>query len=124
MRLVLFDENLPRQLRRSLSEFAIRTVQEEGFGSFRNGQLLRRAEGKFEVLVTADRRMRFEQNLASFALGVVIIRTPRQANDASSPATASPPYFLAARCFRFAICTVNRASVTPPAWSWTVAVAT
>ena len=77
MRRVLFDENLPRQLRRSLSEFAIRTVQEEGLGSFQNGQLLRRVENKFEVLVTADRRMRFQQNLASFALGVVVIRTPR-----------------------------------------------
>ena len=77
MRRVLFDENLPRQLRRSFPEFAIRTVQEEGLGSFQNGQLLRRVEGKFEVLVTADRRMRFQQNLASFSLGVVVIRTPR-----------------------------------------------
>ena len=77
MRRVLFDENLPRQLRQSLSEFAIRTVQEEGLGSFQNGQLLRRVENKFEVLVTADRRMRFQQKLASFALGVVVIRTPR-----------------------------------------------
>ena len=77
MRRVLFDENLPRQLRRSLSEFAIRTVQEEGWGSFKNGQLLKRAETMFEVLVTADRRMQFQQNLASFSIGVIVIRTPR-----------------------------------------------
>ena len=77
MRRVLFDENVPRPLRRSLAEFTIRTVQEEGLGSFQNGQLLRRAEGKFDVLVTADRRMRFQQNLASFQLGIVVIRTPR-----------------------------------------------
>jgi len=77
VRRVLFDENLPRQLRRSLTEFSIRTVQEEGLGSFQNGQLLSRIENKFEVLVTADRRMRFQQNLASFTLGVVVIRTPR-----------------------------------------------
>jgi hypothetical protein len=56
VRRVLFDENLPRQLRLSLSEFEILIVQEEGLGSFQNGQLLRRAEGKFEVLVTADRQ--------------------------------------------------------------------
>jgi predicted nuclease of predicted toxin-antitoxin system len=77
VRRVLFDENLPRQLRRKLSEFSIRTVQEEGWGSFKNGQLLRRAETTFEVLVTADRRMQFQQNLASFSIGVIVIRTPR-----------------------------------------------
>jgi len=39
--------------------------------------LLRRAETTFEVLVTADRRMQFQQNLASFSIGVVVIVTPR-----------------------------------------------
>ncbi|HEV2719737.1 MAG TPA: DUF5615 family PIN-like protein, partial [Thermoanaerobaculia bacterium] len=77
VRRVLFDENLPRQLRRKLADFTIRTVQEEGWGSFKNGQLLRRAEATFEVLVTADRRMQFQQNLASFSIGVVVIITPR-----------------------------------------------
>jgi len=77
VRRVLFDENLPRQLRRELTEFSVRTVQEEGWGSFQNGQLLRRAEPTFEVLVTADRRMKYQQNLASFSMGVVVIKTPR-----------------------------------------------
>ena len=77
MRRVLFDENLPRQLRRNLTEFSIRTAQEEGWGSFKNGQLLRRAETTFQVLVTADRRMQFRQNLASFSIGIVVIVTPR-----------------------------------------------
>lgn len=66
---VLFDENLPRLLRRRLPDFEIRTVQEEGWGSFRNGELLRRAEGTFDALLTADRRMRYQQNLTSFAIG-------------------------------------------------------
>jgi Uncharacterized conserved protein len=39
------------------SRVRVRTVQEEGWGSFRNGDLLRRAEGSFDVLLTADRRM-------------------------------------------------------------------
>lgn len=77
MKRVLFDENLPRLLRRSLPEFEIRTVQEEGWGSFRNGELLRRAEGSFDVLLTADRRMQYQQTLKSFAIGVVVIVTPR-----------------------------------------------
>jgi hypothetical protein len=77
VRRVLFDENLPRLLRRKLAEFEIRTVQEEGWGSIRNGELLRRAEGKFDVLLTADRRMQYQQQLTSFGIGVVVIRTPR-----------------------------------------------
>jgi len=76
LRRILFDENLPRQLRRDLSQFAIRTVQEEGWGSFKNGQLLRRAETAYDVLLTADRRMEYQQNLATFSVGVVVIVTP------------------------------------------------
>ena len=77
MRRVLFDENLPRLLRRKLPEFEVRTVQEEGWGAFRNGELLRRAEGHFDVLLTADRRMQYQQKLTSFGIGVVVIVTPR-----------------------------------------------
>jgi hypothetical protein len=68
---------MPHRLRRDLPEFEIRTVQEEGWGAFTNGELLRRAETTFDVLVTADRRMQFQQNLASFSIGIVVIDTPR-----------------------------------------------
>jgi hypothetical protein len=74
---VLFDENLPRLLRRDLPDCEVRTVQEEGWGSFRNGELLRRAEGKFDVFLTADRRMQYQQKLPVFDIGVVVIVTPR-----------------------------------------------
>jgi hypothetical protein len=53
---ILLDENLPRKLRRSLPEFTVRTVQEEGWTSFKNGELLTRAQETFDVLLTADRR--------------------------------------------------------------------
>jgi len=43
----------------------------------RNGELLRRAEGNFDVLFTADRRMEYQQKLTSFRLGIVVILTPR-----------------------------------------------
>jgi predicted nuclease of predicted toxin-antitoxin system len=51
---VLLDENLPRKLRRDLPEFFVRTVQEEGWTSFTNGELLGRADQKFDVLLTGD----------------------------------------------------------------------
>jgi hypothetical protein len=77
VRRVLFDENLPRLLRRRFPELEIRTVQEEGWGAFKNGELLRRAEGHFDVLLTADRRMQYQQKLTGFRIGIVVIVTPR-----------------------------------------------
>ena len=73
MRRVLFDEDMPRQLRRDLPEFSIRTVQEEGWSALKNGELLRRASEKFDVLVTADQRLPHQQNLARFTIGLVVI---------------------------------------------------
>lgn len=75
MKRVLLDENLPRKLRRELPEFSVRTVQEEGWTSYSNGELLGRAQEKFDVLLTADRRLQFQQNLKRFEIGVVVILT-------------------------------------------------
>ena len=75
MRRVLFDEDVPRQLRRDLPEFTIRTVQEEGWSSVKNGELLRLSSPIFDVLVTADKRLRHQQNIARHSIGVVVIAT-------------------------------------------------
>ena len=75
MRRVLFDEDVPRQLRRDLAEFDIRTVQEEGWSSVLNGELLRRASDSFDVLLTADKRLQYQQNIPQFRIGVVVLAT-------------------------------------------------
>ena len=72
---MLLDENLPRKLRRDLPEFMVRTVQEDDWTSYANGQLLGRAQDSFDVLLTADRRLQFQQNLARYSIGVVVILT-------------------------------------------------
>lgn len=77
MKRVLLDENLPRKLRGELPGCFVRTVQEEGWTSFSNGELLGRAQATFDVLLTADRRLQFQQNLARFEIGVVVIVTVR-----------------------------------------------
>lgn len=76
MRRVLLDENLPRKLRRELSGFLVRTVQEEGWASLANGDLLVRAQQSFDILLTADRRLQFQQNLSQFKIAIVVINTP------------------------------------------------
>jgi hypothetical protein len=74
---VLFDENMPRNLRRDLPEFGIRTVQEEGWAGLKNGELLRAvmASSTFDIFVTVDQRLRYQQNVARLSVGVVVIET-------------------------------------------------
>jgi hypothetical protein len=67
---------MPRKLRRDLPEFVIRTAQEEGWGSYKNGELLKRAASTFDVIVTLDQRMRYQQNLPERSIGVVVIELP------------------------------------------------
>lgn len=73
MKRILFDENVPRDLRLELSEFAIRTVHEQGWAGLKNGQLLRTAIGSFDALLTCDRSLQFQQNLPGLAIGVVVV---------------------------------------------------
>ncbi|HYC88069.1 MAG TPA: DUF5615 family PIN-like protein [Thermoanaerobaculia bacterium] len=75
MKRVLFDEDVPRQLRRDLPEFEIRTVQEEGWSSTKNGDLLRISSATFQVFVTADKRLQHQQNIARHNIGVVVLAT-------------------------------------------------
>ena len=73
MRRVLFDEDVPRPLRRDLPGFEIRTVTEAGWSGVKNGELLRRADEVFDVFLTADRNLAFQQNLSKVRLGVVVL---------------------------------------------------
>jgi len=71
---VLLDEELPRHLARELIGHHVRAVQEEGWSGLKNGDLLQRAaDGGFEVFVTADQNLEFQQNLARSRLGVVVL---------------------------------------------------
>ncbi len=64
---------MPRLLRRDLKDVVVRTVQEEGWAGLKNGELLSRAQATFDVLVTADQRLRHQQNVPSFDIAVVVI---------------------------------------------------
>ncbi len=67
---------MPRKLRRDLPEFVIRTAQEEGWSAFKNGALLAQAAAAFDVLVTIDQRMRYQQSMTRMTMGVVVIEVP------------------------------------------------
>lgn len=77
---VLLDEQLPRHLARELIGHEVRTARQQGWAGLKNGELLRRAaDAGFEVLLTADHSLEFQQNLARAALGVVVLVAPSNA---------------------------------------------
>jgi predicted nuclease of predicted toxin-antitoxin system len=73
---ILLDECLPAPIKESLSPFGheCKTVQELGFGSKKNGELLALAEGKWDVLLTSDKNIKFQQNMAGRKISIVILR--------------------------------------------------
>ena len=71
---ILFDHGTPAPLRRSLSEHSVSTAAENGWESLTNGELIRHAEqAGFNVLVTTDQSMRYQQNLRGRQLAIVVI---------------------------------------------------
>jgi hypothetical protein len=71
---VLLDECIPRKFKRSLSGHACQTVPEAGLAGQKNGALLVSAERLgFEVFLTVDKGLEYEQNLAGRSIAVVIV---------------------------------------------------
>jgi len=75
MKRVLLDENLPRRLKSHFSNnLTVTTVPDLGWQSKQNGELLAAMESEgFDVLVTADRNLRFQQNLSKYGVRVVVL---------------------------------------------------
>jgi predicted nuclease of predicted toxin-antitoxin system len=71
---VLLDENLPHELVGQLPGHEVFTVQGLGWSGVRNGELLRRMRGAFDVLVTMDRNLEKQQALVDQPFGTVIVR--------------------------------------------------
>ena len=71
---VLLDEQLPRHLAREIAGHDISTVQQRGWAGLKNGDLLGvAADAHFDVLVTADRNLQFQQNLSQSRLGIILL---------------------------------------------------
>ena len=74
---VLLDECVPRPLRHELAGHDVRTIREMGWAGKKNGELLGLTAGAgFEVLLTVDRSLRHQQNLAAAGVAVVVMSAP------------------------------------------------
>jgi hypothetical protein len=70
---ILLDESVPRLLKLRLSHLDISTVQEMGWAGVRNGELLRRAEEHFNIFITADQNLQYQQNLSGRRLAILVL---------------------------------------------------
>jgi hypothetical protein len=71
---VLLDEQIPVDLAAALQGHSVETVVGRGWTGITNGELLRRMGAEYEVLVTMDRGIEFQQNLAAASVGVLLVR--------------------------------------------------
>jgi hypothetical protein len=73
---VLFDQGTPVPLRRSLPRHVVEAAYEKGWQLFTNGALLDAAEAAgFELLVTTDQGLRYEQDLAKRRIRILVLKT-------------------------------------------------
>ena len=73
---VLLDECLPRRLKRELLGHDAKTAPEMGWASKRNGELLALAAAEFDVFLTADRNLSYQQDVSSFDIAIVVLVAP------------------------------------------------
>ena len=74
---ILFDQGTPVPLRESLTHHEVTTAYERGWSQLKNGELLDAAENEtVEVLVSTDLNLKYQQNLKSRRIALVILSTP------------------------------------------------
>jgi predicted nuclease of predicted toxin-antitoxin system len=73
---LLFDQGTPQPLRRELKGHVVDTVYERGWSTLSNGVLLATAEtAGYDLLVTTDQNLRYQQNLTGRRLAILVLRT-------------------------------------------------
>jgi hypothetical protein len=75
---VLFDHGTPAPLRQHLTGHDVTKARDEGWNELSNGDLLKVAEAAgFEVLVTTDKNIRYQQNLSERKIAIVVLGNPQ-----------------------------------------------
>jgi len=72
---ILLDECTPHVLKKLLTGFEIKTVQDQDWSGITNGALLRLAEEHFDVFITSDQNLKYQQNLAGRQLAIIQLPT-------------------------------------------------
>jgi len=74
----LFDQGTPVPIRPFLKEHTVQTTAQRGWDKLKNGELLKAAEDAgFDVLVTPDKNIRYQQNLTVRTIALVVLGNPQ-----------------------------------------------
>jgi hypothetical protein len=84
MRLLL-DECVPRRLKKEFGGYEVKTARDAGLAGLKNSDLLRAAEREFDVLITVDKNIPYQQNLKSFQLAVLVLVANRNKYEVLKP---------------------------------------
>ncbi len=71
---LLFDEGVPVRLRHSLSTHSVTTVQALAWEELKNGALLEIAQTQFDVLITTDSNIKYQQRLDAYDIALIVLR--------------------------------------------------
>jgi hypothetical protein len=71
---VLLDECIDRRFAKDIQGHEILTVPQAGWAGIKNGELLTRAQTQFDVFVTVDRNLAFQQNIPQFTIAVIVLQ--------------------------------------------------
>ena len=72
---ILLDECVPWLMHRLLASHSCTSVQAQGWSGIRNGDLLQRAEADFDLFITSDQNIRYQQNLADRRIAILELST-------------------------------------------------
>jgi predicted nuclease of predicted toxin-antitoxin system len=71
---ILFDKGVPVGLRRSLSHYTVTTVHDRGWDELENGDLLKIAQDQFDILITTDSNIKYQQRLTEYDIALIVLR--------------------------------------------------
>src|SRR5689334_22011126 len=74
---VLLDECVPKPLVKFLKDATISTAQDMGWASIKNGDLIALAEKEFDVFITSDQNLIYQQNLTHRNIAIILLPTNR-----------------------------------------------
>ena len=70
---ISFDQGTPLPLSRHLPGHTVSTTFDLGWSQLTNGDLLAKAEGRFDAFITTDKNLRYQQNLAGRQLAILVL---------------------------------------------------
>ncbi len=82
---ILLDENLDWRLGRDLPDHKVDSVPQLGWAGVTNGELIARAEASYDILVTMDTGLAYQQSVVNRSIAIVILRARSNRLDDTSP---------------------------------------